>query len=83
MPHKQFQPCIDACDTCALACEHCAASCLDEKDVTAMARCIQLDLDCAAICRLAVSYMGRGCRNLAAAHPRPSRAGAGARPSAH
>ena len=126
MPHQQFKSCIDACDACALACDHCAASCLNEKDVKAMARCIQLDLDCAAICRLAVSYMGRGselsgaicetcaevceicaeecarhpmehckqcaeacrrcaqeCRKMASAHPRPSRASAGARPSAH
>jgi hypothetical protein len=60
MPHQQFQSCIDACNACALACDHCAAACLGEKDVKSLARCIQLDLDCAAICRLAVSYMGRG-----------------------
>jgi hypothetical protein len=60
MPHEQFRSCIDACNSCAEACDHCAASCLREKDVQAMARCIQLDIDCAAICRLAVSYMARG-----------------------
>ena len=59
-PHQQFQACIDACNSCALACDHCAASCLEEKDVKTLARCIQLDLDCAAMCRLAVAYMGRG-----------------------
>lgn len=51
--------CIDTCDACAAACDHCAASCLGEKDVKAMARCIQLDMDCAAICRLASSYLAR------------------------
>jgi hypothetical protein len=60
MPHQQFQSCIDACNNCAVACDHCAASCLGEKDVKAMARCIQLDMDCAAICRLAAGYMARG-----------------------
>ena len=35
---------------CALACEMCSSACLDEKDVTMMARCIELDRDCADIC---------------------------------
>ena len=60
MAHEQFESCIDACNECADACDHCASACLDEKNVTAMARCIKLDMDCAAICRLAVSYMARG-----------------------
>jgi hypothetical protein len=60
MPHGQFKTCIDACNACAIACGHCAASCLQEKDVKDMARCIQLDIDCAEICRLAVGYMSRG-----------------------
>lgn len=60
MPHQQFQSCIDACNACAIACGHCAASCLKEKDVQAMARCIQLDTDCAEICRIAAAYMSRG-----------------------
>lgn len=60
MPHQQFQSCIDACNQCAAACDHCAVSCLKDKDVQMMARCIQLDIDCAQICRLAVAYMSRG-----------------------
>jgi hypothetical protein len=60
MSHQQFQSCIDACNSCATACDHCAASCLKEEDVKAMVRCIRLDTDCAAICRLAASYMARG-----------------------
>lgn len=43
-----------------IACEHCGAECLHEKDVQKMARCIELDRDCAAICALAVSLMSRG-----------------------
>ena len=60
MPHAQFRSCIDACNSCAESCDHCAASCLREKDVQAMTRCIELDVDCAAICRLAAGYMARG-----------------------
>ena len=60
MAHEHFKSCIDACNDCALACDHCASACLKEQDVAAMARCIQLDIDCAEICRLAVGYMARG-----------------------
>jgi len=35
---------------CATACEECAAACLDEEDVKHMARCIELDRDCADVC---------------------------------
>jgi hypothetical protein len=61
MPHQQFQSCIDACNICATACDHCAVSCLGEQDVKSMARCIQLDIDCAAICRLAAGYVCEAC----------------------
>ena len=50
MSHQQFQKCIDACLACAVTCNHCATSCLKEDDVKMMARCIQLDMECAAIC---------------------------------
>jgi hypothetical protein len=60
MAHEHFKSCIDACNDCALACDHCASACLKEPDVTKMARCIQLDIDCAQACRLAVAYMARG-----------------------
>ena len=60
MLHEQLQSCIDACNDCAVACDHCAVSCLKEQDVARMARCIQLDMDCAEICRLAAAYMSRG-----------------------
>jgi hypothetical protein len=66
MAHEQFKACIDACNDCALACNYCASACLKEKDVAMMARCIQLDIDCAEICRLAVGYMARGSELAAA-----------------
>lgn len=60
MSHEQYQSCIDACDACAAACDHCAQACLGEKDVAHLARCIGLDVDCAAFCRAASSAMARG-----------------------
>jgi hypothetical protein len=58
--HQTHQACIDACNACADACDHCATACLQEQDVKVMARCIALDIDCAAICRLAAGFMARG-----------------------
>jgi hypothetical protein len=60
MAHQQYQACVDACNACADACDHCAAACLQEQDVRMMARCIALDMDCAALCRLAAGAMARG-----------------------
>ena len=54
------QACLDACNACADACDHCAAACLQEQDVGKMARCIALDMDCAAACRTAAGTMARG-----------------------
>jgi len=44
---------------CAMACENCSSACLDENDVTMMARCIELDRDCADICSLAARLLKR------------------------
>ena len=60
MAHQQHQSCIDACNRCADLCDHCASACLNEGNVKEMARCVALDIDCAAICRLAAGYMARG-----------------------
>lgn len=60
MAHQQYASCIRACNECADACDHCSTACLQEDDVKAMTRCIALDVDCAAICRLSAAYMARG-----------------------
>jgi hypothetical protein len=60
MPHERYTDCIEACSECAVACNHCAASCLRHNDVKMMARCIALNVDCAAICQLATVAMARG-----------------------
>ncbi len=66
MPHQKHLSCIEACYACALACNHCAASCLQEQDVTTMAPCIALDIDCAQACELAAAVMGRASENAKA-----------------
>ena len=60
MAHQENQACIEACSDCANACDYCATACLQEQDVKMMVRCVALDVDCAAICRLAVACMARG-----------------------
>src|SRR5437588_11247178 len=60
MPHQKYQSCIHACIACTIACEHCASECLHEQDVKTMARCVELDRDCADICALAMRFMSRG-----------------------
>src|ERR1700681_4968379 len=59
MEPQRYQSCIEACNTCADACDYCSIACLQEDDVKMMAECIRLDLDCAAICRLAAAYIAR------------------------
>ena len=58
-----LQACIDACHAAATAADRCAMACLAEPDPGAMARCIQLDLDAAQLCRLVASYLARDSEN--------------------
>lgn len=51
------QEIIDECYQCAEACDHCAASCLNEEDIGMMKACIRLDIQCAAMCRLAAQFL--------------------------
>jgi hypothetical protein len=64
--NPSFDSCIEACNACADACDACASACLQEDDVKMMARCIALDVDCAAICRLAAGFMARGSEHARA-----------------
>lgn len=59
MDFGHYKSCIEACHVCAAYCDRCATSCLQEDDVKMMAECIRLDMDCAAVCRLAGGYMAR------------------------
>jgi hypothetical protein len=44
---------------CAMACERCMSACLEEKDVTLLAHCIELDRDCAEVCFLGAKLLLR------------------------
>ncbi|HEU5363951.1 MAG TPA: four-helix bundle copper-binding protein, partial [Hanamia sp.] len=58
--YNSYKTCIEACTTCASLCNHCASCCAVEDDVKMMAKCIQLDMECAAICYLSVQLMSLG-----------------------
>lgn len=58
--YHTYRACIEACLNCAAICNHCAFSCTQEEDVKMMARCIQLDMECAAICYATAQLMSLG-----------------------
>lgn len=61
--YHTYKTCIDACLNCAAICNHCASSCTREEDVKMMAKCIQLDMECSAICYVAAQIMSLGGNN--------------------
>ncbi len=56
---SQYQSVIEALNACAASCDHCYQACFQEQDLKMMARCIQLDRDCAEICKLTASALAR------------------------
>jgi hypothetical protein len=44
---------------CVSECNKCMSDCLNEEDVSMMARCIELNTDCAEICALTASFLAR------------------------
>jgi len=58
--YHSYKDCIEACLRCAAICNHCASSCTQEDDVKMMARCIQLDMECAAVCYAAAQLISLG-----------------------
>ncbi len=55
-----YKTCVDACLTGAAICNHCASSCTQEENIKMMAKCIQLDMECAAICYAAAQLISVG-----------------------
>ena len=66
MDRRSYESCIEACLRCASACQECATFCLKEEDIAKMAKCIQLDLECAAICYAAAEMMSLGSQHAEA-----------------
>ena len=58
--HHIHEACIEACLRCAAICNHCASSCTREADVQMMAKCIRLDMECAAVCYAAGQLLSLG-----------------------
>jgi hypothetical protein len=58
MIQERYTHCLRSCELCADACNHCAVSCLGEEGVAHLRRCIVLDLECAAVCRLTADSLG-------------------------
>jgi hypothetical protein len=57
MKDSRMQSCIDACLACARECDNCATECLNEKDVTMLTLCIELDRECAEACYASARLM--------------------------
>lgn len=58
--HEKYDKCILTCNECATECQECASVSLQEEDFRVMARCIELNHQCAIICRVAAGFMARG-----------------------
>lgn len=56
MENKQL---IDTLNECTAACNYCAHACLQEENVKKLAKCIELDLDCAGATAYAAELAAR------------------------
>ena len=66
MGYHENRKTIDACLACAALCNHCAASCLQETDTKMMVKCIQLDMECAALCYATAQLLSLGSNHAGA-----------------
>ncbi len=58
--HEKNKPLIQTLKDCSAECNHCYSACLQEDDVKMMAKCIQLDRNCADICDMTASWLASG-----------------------
>jgi hypothetical protein len=49
--------CLKACQRTVIACNQCASACLGEEDINGMQYCIQLDMECAAVCMATIQLL--------------------------
>ena len=57
---EKTQKTIELLNNCAAACNQCTVACLNEAEVKMLTTCIQIELDCAEICRITASFLARG-----------------------
>lgn len=60
MSHEQHKELLQVLHECMMACNHCYSACLQEDNVKMMAKCIQLDRECADICGYLEQAIARG-----------------------
>lgn len=60
MAYNENKKIIDTCLKCAALCNHCVASCLQESDIKMMVKCIQRDMECAALCYATAQLLSLG-----------------------
>jgi hypothetical protein len=52
-----IENCIASCQQCVKICNECTSACLGEKDLTHLAYCIQLNIECSAFCEVTVQLL--------------------------
>lgn len=60
MNNTQKQHLLGMLAECAAACNHCTTACLAEENVSPLAECITLDMDCAQIYLTTAAFVARG-----------------------
>ena len=66
MNYHDYKNCINACLQCVAISSHCASMDLTEKDLAMMSRCIQLDMECTAICEATAKILSLGSESAKA-----------------
>ncbi|MRR10895.1 four-helix bundle copper-binding protein [bacterium] len=56
---ERYVTTIDTLSACDITCTVCADACLSEPHVQMLARCIELNLDCADLCSTTARLLGR------------------------
>lgn len=64
--HQEHAALLKALNECIAECNHCYEACLNEEHVHMLARCIELDRDCAEICALTAGWVARGAEHHSA-----------------
>ena len=59
MNYEKHKELISILNACAIECNRCTIACLEEENINMLEKCIKLDIDCAEMCHLAVSFLAR------------------------
>jgi len=60
MNYHNYKTCIDACLQSVAISQHCASMDLKEKDLKMMSACVQLNMECTAICEATAKLLSLG-----------------------